>query len=67
MFKIILYLLGLILTSFGLFLTLININLIVMGYSFNEFVNFIIRTKEFYLIFAGLICLSISLERWKKK
>ncbi len=67
MFKIILFFLGIFLTSFGIFFTLIYTNLLTMGYSFGEFVKFIISTTEFYLIFLGLICLFISLERRKKK
>ncbi len=63
MFKIILYLLGVLLTSLGIFFTIIYMNLFTMGYSFLEFGNFISRKLEFWLIFIGIGCLILSLER----
>ena len=67
MFKIILYFLGLIFTSLGIFFTLIYLNLIAMGYSFFEFGKFIISKLEFWFIPLGILCLFISLERLVKK
>lgn len=66
MFKLFLYILGILFTSTGLFFTIIYLNLLTIGYTFPEFVNFISRKLEFWFIFIGLICLIISLERWIK-
>ena len=66
MFKIALYFMGIIFTSVGIFFTIIYLNLLSMGYTFLEFVNFISKKIEFYFILMGLICISISLERWIK-
>ncbi len=66
MFKIILYILGIIFTSLGIFFTIIYLNLLTMGYSFFEFVKFISRKSEFWFILIGLICIALSLERWIK-
>ncbi len=66
MFKIALYFMGIIFTSVGIFFTIIYLNLLSMGYTFLEFVNFISRKIEFYFILIGLICIGISLERWIK-
>lgn len=66
MFKIILYITGIIFTSFGIFFTIIYLNLLTMGYSFLEFVNFISRKIEFWFILIGILCITLSLERWIK-
>lgn len=66
MFKIFLYFLSIIFISFGIFFTIIYLNLLTMGYSFSEFVKFISRKIEFWFILIGLIMLFISLERWIK-
>ena len=41
MFHILLYIIGVILTSLGLFFIIIYLNLLTMGYSFFNFVKFI--------------------------
>lgn len=66
MFKIFLYFGGILFISFGIFFTILYCNLLTMGYSFIEFVQFISRKAEFWFIFIGLGCLTISLERWIK-
>lgn len=66
MFKIILYILGIIFTSLGIFFTVIYLNLLTMGYTFLEFVHFISRKIEFWFILIGLIFITLSLERWIK-
>ena len=66
MFKFFIYLLGIIFTSLGIFFTIIYFNLLTIGYSFLEFVQFISRKIEFWFIPLGLILLIISLERWLK-
>ena len=52
--------------KFFIFFTIIYFNLLTIGYSFLEFVQFISRKIEFWFIPLGLILLIISLERWLK-
>ncbi len=66
MFKLFIYILGIIFTSIGIFFTIIYLNLLTNGYTFMEFVKFIIRKVEFWFIPLGLILIIISLERWLK-
>lgn len=66
MFKILLYFLGIFLVSIGIFFTIIYLNLLTIGYSFLEFVNFIIRSPIFWCILIGLVFIALSLERWIK-
>ena len=66
MFRILLYIIGIILTSIGLFFIIIYLNLLTIGYSFSDFVKFISRKVEVWLILIGIICIALSLERWIK-
>ena len=66
MFRILLYILGIILTSIGLFFIIIYLNLLIVGYSFFDFVKFISRRAEVWLLIIGIICIALSLERWIK-
>ncbi len=66
MFRILLYILGIIFTSIGLFFMIIYLNLLTTGYSFFDFVKFISRRVEVWLFFVGIICIALSLERWIK-
>ena len=66
MFRILLYILGIILTSIGLFFIIIYLNLLIVGYSFFDFVKFISRRLEVWLFLVGIICIVLSLERWIK-
>lgn len=66
MFRLLLYFLGIFLVSVGIFFTIIYLNLLTIGYSFLEFVNFIIRKPIFWCILIGLISIALSLERWIK-
>ena len=66
MFRILLYIIGIILTSIGLFFIIIYLNLLTIGYSFSDFVKFISRKVEVWLLLIGIICLALSLERWIK-
>ena len=63
MFKVLLYIFGVILTSIGLLFIIIYLNLLTMGYSFLEFVKFISRRGEVWLLVVGIICIVFSLER----
>lgn len=49
MFRILLYIIGVIFTSLGLFFIIIYLNLLTIGYSFIEFVHFISRRVEVWL------------------
>ena len=60
-----LILIGIMFCSFGLFFLIIYLNLFTFGYSFLEFVNFIIRIPYFYLLPIGIILIGYSLERKK--
>jgi len=64
MTKVCLFLLGVILCSLGFMFMILYLNLLTMGYSFLEFVNFIIRRKECWLVVVGIILILISFERW---
>ena len=57
MFRLLLYIIGVIFTSIGL---------LTIGYSFIEFVQFISRRVEVWLFVIGIALIGISLERWIK-
>ena len=57
---------GILLTGLGLFFISMYLNLLIMGYSFFEFVKFISRTIECYFFIIGIIIIVISIERIKK-
>lgn len=56
-------LIGTILSSIGLMFILLYANLMTMGYSFLEFVQFISKRFECLLFLLGIIILLLSLER----
>lgn len=66
MFRILCYFLGVFMISLGTFLTILDANVLTLGYSFFHFVQFISRRSELYLILLGFVCLFFSLERWIK-
>ena len=66
MFRILLYIIGVIFTSLGLFFIIIYLNLLTMGYSFFDFFKFISRRIEVWLFVVGILCIALSLERWIK-
>jgi len=63
MYKFFLFLIGVFLTSIGLFFLILYFNLFTLGYSFFDFVKFIIRKPECWLFTIGLILLYLSLGR----
>lgn len=63
MYKIILYFLGVLLISIGIFFTILYLNLFTMGYSFLEFVQFISKEPIIWFILVGALCIKIAL--WK--
>ena len=58
--------LGIFLTSLGLMFILLYTNVLTMGYTFLEFVNFISKRFECWFFIIGIILIIIALERWKK-
>ncbi len=66
MFKIMLYLGGIFLISVGIFLTVLYLNLLIMGYTFLDFVKFISKGPVVWLIFLGNLCLYIALKKKKE-
>lgn len=57
MIKVILFILGILLCSFGLLFDLLYLNLLSMGYSFLEYVKFISSRIECNSLFIGIIIL----------
>lgn len=64
MMRLVLFLMGMFLTSLGLFFVVLYLNLFAMGYSLYEFVKFIIVRLECYLILIGVL---IMIFTWKGK
>lgn len=64
---IIFLMLGIILTSIGLMFIFLYTNLLTMGYSFLEFVNFISRQIECWSFVVGILLIIYTYERWLKK
>ena len=64
--KWILMLFGILLTSIGLSFILFYTNLMTMGYSFFEFVQFISKRVECLLFLIGWILIVVSIERSRK-
>ncbi len=58
---------GIIFCSISLFFLIIYLNLFTLGYTFLNFVKFIIRSSWFYLFPLGIILIYKSLERKEKK
>lgn len=63
MFRVFCYFLGIFLISIGIFLTILDANVLTLGYRFLHFVQFISRRSEFWFLISGLIFIFISLER----
>jgi|GEM_PF-351476 len=64
MLKAGLFIIGVIFTSIALTFMVLYLNLLTMGYSFLELVNFIIRRKECWLFVIGIILILFSFEGW---
>ena len=61
MYKFLMFLSGVLLTSIGLFFLILYLNLFTLGYSFFDFVKFIIMRPECWLFTIGLVLLYFSL------
>lgn len=66
MFNILLFLSGVVFSIIGLFFIILYLNLFVIGYSFFEFVYFIIRSIYCDLFFIGIILIILSLKKRRK-
>lgn len=55
LFRIFLFLIGFGLTVIGLTYIILFLNYLTIGYTFEEYVNFIIRQFECYYVLIGLI------------
>ena len=62
-FKIMMFLLGILMASIGLSFIIIYLNLLNMEYNFYEYVNFIISKWECMIIFVGLLLIFLSIYR----
>ena len=58
LFRLILYLSGIMFCSFG-----VDLNLLNMGYNFMEYVHFIIVKPECLIIFIGMFNIFLALKR----
>jgi len=65
-FRIIIFLLGIIFTVTGMVSLILYLNLLTFGYTFFEYVNFIIRKFECISLFIGLIIIWISISYRRK-
>ena len=60
--RIFFFLLGFGLIIVGLTSIILYLNLLVIGYNFFEYVNFIIRRVEFFLVIIGFIVIGLTLN-----
>lgn len=67
MSKLLFYFIGIYLVSIGMVYSIINLNLLTMGYSFIEYVKFIISNIYFYYILVGILLIYMSVLRKGKK
>ncbi len=61
-----LFIFGIFLISFSLAYIILYLNLLVMGYSFLEYVKFISRKFECNSFLLGILCIYLSIKRWGK-
>ncbi len=66
MWRILCFLLGIFLCALGLSYAILYLNLITMGYTFLEYVKFIIRRLECNCFLLGMFCIYLSVKRWGK-
>lgn len=66
-FRIICFFMGILFTVTGFVNLILYLNLLSIGYSFFEYVNFIIRRIEVLSLFIGMFMLFISIFYRRKK
>ena len=64
--KAILFVIGIVLISISISFLIIYINLLNMGYTFSEYVNFIIRRLEIIAFIPGVCLVIISMLKRKE-
>ena len=68
-YRILLYLIGLISLSLGISMMIMYLSLFSLGFTFNEYLEYMFSNYSFYLIPFGilLICLSLFFDaKWNK-
>ncbi len=65
--RIISFIIGFILSSISLTFIILYLNIISLGYSFLNFLSFIIRKWELYLLFIGIILMILAFRKDKKR
>ena len=65
--KLILFVIGILLISVSISFIIIYINLLNMGYTFLEYVNFIIRRMEVIAFVPGVFLVIVSMLKRKDK
>lgn len=66
MIRLVLFIIGFVSSVVGLFFIFLYINLLTLGYTFLEFVKFIISKPYCLIFFLGIIILIIVLKGWGK-
>lgn len=64
-YRIIMFILGIFFISFSLCFAVIYLNFLSMGYSFSEYVNFIISKGECLMFIPGILLIILAV--WKRK
>ncbi len=68
MFKrIVIFIIGMFITSYSFMFYIMYLNLLRMGYSFNQYIKFVFSRVECLIILLGIILILISLKKYKKK
>lgn len=67
MIRFLLYLVGIYMISVGISFVIIYLNLLNIGYSFLDYVYFIIRRSEVLIIIPGIIITFLTIYRKGKK
>lgn len=66
MMKYMLFIIGFIISVIGLFFIFLYLNILTIGYTFFDFVKFIISSPYCLLFFIGIIIISIVMKGWNK-
>ena len=66
MMRYMLFIIGFIISVIGLFFIFLYLNILTIGYTFFDFVKFIISSSYCLLFFIGIIIISIVMKGWNK-
>jgi len=67
MLRILCYVIGVLMVSFGLTFCFFNFNLLTLGYSFLEYLLFILKKLECLQLIVGILLIWLSLKKGKEK